>query len=343
MAPEPCAAGADSGAGEVEAKEEVKSELVEKLEECAESRKNASPSDESPKNALTGAESEESSKALGESQKNASGAEESSKALPKAEGGLGLEELRPPIGEPKAISPGETLQPAAPAAAMPRPAGVPVGTKGMGKGGKEKKGPSEAEKTAALPPAKSTYKQGGLRTTVNTPETLVTEADLEDEVEPEQYMYWAQQYAALAQQYAAYAQYCAQVAPQAQVAQAAQAGAKPPAVQEQPRENTQKTTPIMVTPYRHNWAISGSHRQDGTWYEAMKGDLVKTMGSWVSSHTYFFFFFNNLILGNTLYPIYPIYPSVFLLLDHLRHPRGTLSRYLGGCRACAPAPWREET
>merc|ERR1719440_1980220 len=79
-----------------------------------------------------------------------------------------------------------------------------------------------------LPPPKSSFKQGGLRTTVNTPETLVTEAEVEAPLEPEQYMYYAQQYAALAQQYAAYAQYCAQFAPQAAAAQAAAAGGAPP-------------------------------------------------------------------------------------------------------------------
>merc|ERR1719482_723409 len=75
-----------------------------------------------------------------------------------------------------------------------------------------------------LPPAKSDFKEGRLRTTVNTPECLVSEADVEAPLEPEQYMYYAQQYAALAQQYAAYAQYCAQFAPQAAAAQAAANG-----------------------------------------------------------------------------------------------------------------------
>mmetsp|Transcript_61095 Transcript_61095/g.133776 ORF Transcript_61095/g.133776 Transcript_61095/m.133776 type:complete len:221 (-) Transcript_61095:179-841(-) len=70
--------------------------------------------------------------------------------------------------------------------------------------------------------------------------------------------------------------------------------------QQAAQQGQQKNTPIMVTPYRHNWLISGSHRgnQDGAWYEAIKGDLVKTFG--------------------------------------------TLSRYVGGCRACAPVPWSEE-
>merc|ERR1719218_368966 len=79
-----------------------------------------------------------------------------------------------------------------------------------------------------LPPPKSTFKAGGLRTTVNTPEALVTEADVEEQLQPEQYMQYAQQYAALAQQYAAYAQYCAQFAPQVAAAQAQAGGGMPP-------------------------------------------------------------------------------------------------------------------
>lgn len=245
-----------------------------------------------------------------------------------AEGGLGLDDMPRPIGQPKAMSPGDTLKepqvqvapaPAAPAtpAANRRPAGVPVGTKGMGKSAakgkdcKDGKGPEggKPKTDVVVPPAKSTYKQGGLRTTVNTPETLVTEADEGDEMDPEQYMYYAQQYAALAQQYAAYAQYCAQYAPQAQAAAGQKQMPAPTSTavaqqqqqqQQAAQQGQQKNTPIMVTPYRHNWLISGSHRgnQDGAWYEAIKGDLVKTFG--------------------------------------------TLSRYVGGCRACAPVPWSEE-
>merc|ERR1712008_205007 len=71
-----------------------------------------------------------------------------------------------------------------------------------------------------VPAAKSTYRDGRLRTTVNTPERLVTEVDTDAPIEPEQYMYYAQQYAALSQQYAAYAQYCTQLAPQAAAAAA---------------------------------------------------------------------------------------------------------------------------
>lgn len=305
-------AGADSGAGSViELKEDLKSTSPETAE--VEVETNSGKGTGSTKESET---SETSEGAVAPAPKS------------HAEGGLGLEDMPRPIGPPKAMSPGDTLKepqasvapapPATPAtpAANRRPAGVPVGTKGTGKSAakgkdcKDGKGPEggKPKTDVVVPPAKSTYKQGGLRTTVNTPETLVTEADEGDEMDPEQYMYYAQQYAALAQQYAAYAQYCAQYAPQAQAA----AGQKqmPPTTtavaqqqqqqQQAAQQGQQKNTPIMVTPYRHNWLISGSHRgnQDGAWYEAIKGDLVKTFG--------------------------------------------TLSRYVGGCRACAPVPWSEE-
>lgn len=166
-----------------------------------------------------------------------------------------------------------------------------------------------------LPPAKSTYQEGRLRTTVNTPECLVSEADVEEPLQPDQYMHYAQQYAALAQQYAAYAQYCAQFAPQAAAAQAGQqaassapgsspgtasasSGGPPPAAstavaasgqgasssqaQAQPKAN-----PIMITPYRHNWLISGSHKdgQGGSWVSNLKGDVeqsIKKLGTYVA-------------------------------------------------------------
>lgn len=316
----PPQAGADSGAGSelIEAKEDVKSTPETTEVEVDTNSVNSGKGTGSTK------ESETSETAEG------------AVAPPKshAEGGLGLDDMPRPTGQPKAMSPGDTLKdpqvqvappPATPATpANRRPAGVPVGTKGMGKSAakgkdcKDGKGPEgdvihagKPKTDVVVPPAKSTYKQGGLRTTVNTPETLVTEADEGDEMDPEQYMYYAQQYAALAQQYAAYAQYCAQYAPQAQAAAAA-AGQKqmPPTTtavaqqqqqqQQAAQQGQQKNTPIMVTPYRHNWLISGSHRgnQDGAWYEAIKGDLLKTFG--------------------------------------------TLSRYVGGCRACAPVPWSEE-
>lgn len=139
-----------------------------------------------------------------------------------------------------------------------------------------------------LPPAKSTYKQGGLRTTVNTPECLLSEADAEGPINPEQYMYYAQQYAALAQQYAAYAQYCAQLAPQIgagpggdQNASSAGDGAAGEAVAPPPQEQQQRT-PIMVTPYRHNWLISGSHREGGQnvpWLEGLRADVVTSVSA----------------------------------------------------------------
>jgi hypothetical protein len=173
-----------------------------------------------------------------------------------------------------------------------------------------------------LPPAKAVHKEGRLRTTVNTPETLVTEADVEEPLQAEQYMYYAQQYAALAQQYAAYAQYCAQFAPQVAAAQAAAqgsdsgsaTGAAPSssgvpatassavattsqggATSSQGAAAQPKANPIMITPYRHNWLISGSHSggKEGAWLEGLKGDMKKSVQK----------------LGN----------------------------YVGGCRAC-PAP-----
>merc|ERR1712167_526455 len=144
------------------------------------------------------------------------------------------------------------------------------------------------------------FKTGGLRTTVNTPETLATEADTEAPLEPEQYMYYAQQYAALAQQYAAYAQYCAQFAPQAAAAQAAaggspgtssssSAGPPPPsaiatssqgsgAASSSQAQAQPKANPIMITPYRHNWLISGAHKDgQGAWLEGLKGDVKKSI------------------------------------------------------------------
>lgn len=154
-----------------------------------------------------------------------------------------------------------------------------------------------------LPPARATYREGRLRTTVNTPETLVTEADMEEVLEPEQYMYYAQQYATLAQQYAAYAQYCAQFAPQAAggggascPGPAAGSGAVSPAEQgSSAAQQAPKNTPIMVTPYRHNWLISGAHRGgggDGAWLSGLKSDVKKSVA--------------------------------------------VLQRYVGGCRSCTP-------
>lgn len=217
------------------------------------------------------------------------------KSKPKPEGGLGFggDSLPTTSSAPQAFGP---------------PGGLPIAKQEASNTKKEE---------VKLPPAKSTYKQGGLRTTVNTPETLVTEADTEAPIEPEQYMYYAQQYAALAQQYAAYAQYCAQYAPQAAAAHQAAQGSNgnvgssssssaPPVpstavaksesnVSGQPAPKA-APSPIMITPYRHNWLISGSHRgggADGKWLDSLKGDMKKSMQK----------------LGN----------------------------YVGGCRAC-PAP-----
>lgn len=238
-----------------------------------------------------------------------------------AQGGLDLDadDMQMPTSLPRAMAPGDTLTPGEDT--------LQVGKcKGSGKGkvpGKQEV--PHATKTDAseendnwlrpkeedIPEQKSTYKTGGLRTTVNTPETLVTEADAEEDLQPEQYMYYAQQYAALAQQYAAYAQYCAQFAPQAaggggdaaaQGAQAQQSSASAPSssaapgavsTQQQQKEQTQKNTPIMVTPYRHNWLISGNHRGENE-KGLFEGEITKTVAA--------------------------------------------LGRYIGGCRACAPVP-----
>lgn len=153
-----------------------------------------------------------------------------------------------------------------------------------------------------MPPKRAEFKKGGLRTTVNTPECLVSEADVDAPLEPEHYMFYAQQYAALAQQYAAYAQYCAQYAPQAAAAAtAADSGAaavvaqkpggvpvggaaaastsvaKSGAEAEAPQQKG--PGPIMITPYRHNWLISGSHKgekeNDTAWADELKGDIRK--------------------------------------------------------------------
>mmetsp|Transcript_26590 Transcript_26590/g.63403 ORF Transcript_26590/g.63403 Transcript_26590/m.63403 type:complete len:304 (-) Transcript_26590:23-934(-) len=298
--------GADSGAGQVS--EEVKEIKEEKEEKTSEPEAQPpSASEDQPESAA--------SKGKGEGTREA--AEPGvSKAHP--EGGLGMDEMPQPTSAPRAIAPGDSLkQEASPAAGPPKGGGIQVGKgKGKspptGKGGKDGKGDAGAKAPdVPIPEAKSTYREGGLRTTVNTPSTLLTEADPEEGgIEPEHYMYYAQQYAALAQQYAAYAQYCAQYAPQVASGEAGGGSApgkgavataqpqQPQQRQQQEQQAQQKSTPIMVTPYRHNWLISGSHRgnQDGAWYESIKGDIVKTLG--------------------------------------------TLSGYMGGCRACAPVPWQ---
>lgn len=166
-----------------------------------------------------------------------------------------------------------------------------------GRGNTDTKANEEAnKKDVKLPPAKHTFKKGGLRTTVNNPESLVTEADLEEApMEPEQYMYYAQQYALLAQQYAAYAQYCAQFAPQAG-ASTASASSQPSssAVATNPSHSgggqaapsgkgeAPKNTPMLVTPYRHNWLISGSHRgadNGKEWMDGLKNDFKQFMSA----------------------------------------------------------------
>merc|ERR1712008_543564 len=115
----------------------------------------------------------------------------------------------------------------------------------------------------------------------------VTEVDADAPIEPEEYMFYAQQYAAISQQYAAYAQYYAQMAPQGaaaaaagpQQANATMAGASAAVDHEAARRNT----PILVTPYRHNWLISGAHRAGGgvaAWVQGLTSDVQKSMQRW---------------------------------------------------------------
>jgi len=207
------------------------------------------------------------------------------KSKAKPEGGLGFGTSEG-SSLPRTTSPPQTLgPPQAPGTAMQvaTPTRVPE------------------VKDEDVPPAKSKFKSGGLRTTVNTPKALVEEADVEEEMQAEQYMYHAQQYAALAQQYAAYAQYCAQFAPQVAAAQAAAAGSSPGASSSssggpppqamvassqssgaassssQEKAPAQpKSQPIMITPYRHNWLIAGG--KDGkSWVSNIKDDMDKTV------------------------------------------------------------------
>lgn len=232
-----------------------------------------------------------------------------------------------------AVAPGDKAGGASIASSKPQEQG------GLGMGKQDSQGPASAnalqtnKKKPNLPEAKSKLKKGGLKTTVNSPDCLVSEAQSEV-LDPEQYMMYAQQYAALAQQYAQYAQYCAAYAPQLQAAQAQQAaiaaGADPAQVQMQmqmhmqqqqqmqmqqqqqsqqsrgppqhmvapqpgskgkkqsgpaaaaasnPNVNPNAPKPIMITPYRHNWLISGNHRGDKngseSWAEGLKKDLAK--------------------------------------------------------------------
>lgn len=151
-------------------------------------------------------------------------------------------------------------------------------------------------------------KAGMLRTTVQNPSALERERRDVPPCDPayaEQYMVYAQQYAAYAQHFAMYAQFCAQGGrpaiapspqPQAQAcsgsccppsASGSQGGApcapsassgSAPASQQVEKAKSQPQPknapkPIMVTPYRHNWLISGaqSDKQDsGSWAEQFR-------------------------------------------------------------------------
>merc|ERR1712232_1095591 len=72
------------------------------------------------------------------------------------------------------------------------------------------------------------------------------------------------------------------VAPSQRQSDQVVSAAAPPAQQERKAaekgETQQKNVPIMVTPYRHNWLISGSHRdgREGAWLESLKGDITKS-------------------------------------------------------------------
>eukprot|EP00933_Yihiella_yeosuensis_P017959 TRINITY_DN14933_c0_g2_i1.p1 TRINITY_DN14933_c0_g2~~TRINITY_DN14933_c0_g2_i1.p1 ORF type:complete len:388 (+),score=129.82 TRINITY_DN14933_c0_g2_i1:78-1241(+) len=153
-----------------------------------------------------------------------------------------------------------------------------------------------------LPAKKSEYKSGGLRTTVNTPKSLIDEIEpAEEDADAEQYMAYAQQYAQLAQQCAAYAQHYAALAPQLRAQQEAANGGGSSSssggaasssggggASTNPAagagDQTSRNTPIMVTPYRHNWLISGAHRDEngeiqGNFMSNFSADVVSTMRS----------------------------------------------------------------
>lgn len=122
------------------------------------------------------------------------------------------------VAEALALAPAAASAPASAAAPGAAPRGAGGG--GEARGAKAEAG-EEAELPVELPPARHVFRQGGIRTTVNTPAVLVTEAgydddeeEEEDDVGPEQYPQLEQQYRHLAEQYSAYAQYCAQFNPQ---------------------------------------------------------------------------------------------------------------------------------
>lgn len=215
------------------------------------------------------------------------GARSSGFSKPKPEGGLGFGPSLPAtVAPPQALAPAQGLCTSGACSAGSSGAASTSGAAGSGASG------AAVGADVQLPPKRHNFKQGGLRTTVNTPECLVTEADAEAPLDPQDYMFYAQQYAALAQQYAAYAQYCAQFAPQpgeaggAGGAALSSSGGGAPAPVATAASSSQsaeapKNTPIMITPYRHNWLISGAHRVggSGSWMEGLSADMKKTLGN----------------------------------------------------------------
>lgn len=130
------------------------------------------------------------------------------------------------------------------------------------------------------------------RTTVTNPKSLFDEKREMPAFDPkyaEQYMLYAQQYGAYSQQFALYAQYCAQQgAVQAAKAEFEQAKKKQ---QEQLKKMQKKAAkkgkpippdpsqpkPMMITPYRHNWLLSGNSETTGetSWWEHLAREATR--------------------------------------------------------------------
>ncbi|CAD7949056.1 unnamed protein product [Amoebophrya sp. A120] len=126
----------------------------------------------------------------------------------------------------------------------------------------------------------------GLKTTVANPQALLDEKRDMPSFDPkyaEQYMLYAQQYGAYSQQFAIFAQYCAQQG--AVTAAKAQYEEAKKRQQEELKKVQKKAAkkgkpippdptapkPMMITPYRHNWLLSGnSQAQPTTWWEHLK-------------------------------------------------------------------------
>jgi len=145
-------------------------------------------------------------------------------------------------------------------------------------------------------------KGGEVKTTVSHPVAIREEIrDLPpfDPAYAEQYMVYAQQFSAYAQQFALYAQYCAQqgAIDQAKKQQEAAAASREEEFQKAHRKALKKGRPLpekpgtqgkplMITPYRHNWIISGAaDGQEDTgpagkteeigWWETLKNETYR--------------------------------------------------------------------